>query len=246
MSGPDEQPLARDPKTISYTRVVGLSHEIHPGIPVWPGDPQVVFETVSLLETDGYSLRRFAMGEHSGTHITAPRTFFSDGPSIDAYPAESLVFPASVIDVREQAAADPDYALTMGNLEDWEEQHGPFPAGNMVLLHTGWQRWWGNPRKVLGLDNDGGFHFPGFGISAARLLLLERNASGLGTDTPGVEPGIDKEFSVNKLALGHGSIVLENLANLDRLPAGGATLVIGVLRLSGGTGSPASVLAFVP
>ncbi len=246
MSGPDEQPLARDPKTISYTRVVSLSHELHPGIPLWPGDPQVEFQAVARLETDGYHLRRIAMGDHSGTHMNAPRSFYRHGTSIDAYPAESLVSTASVIDVREQVSIDPDYALTLGDLEDWEGRHGPVPAGNFVLLHTGWQSRWGNPQEFLGLDNDGRFHFPGFGIRAARHLLMDRNTSGLGTDTPGVEPGIDKEFSVNKLALERRRIVLENLANLDQLPASGAVLVIGVLLLTGGTGSPASVLAFVP
>jgi len=246
MSSPDRQLPGHDPKTISYTRVVSLSQEIHPGIPLWPGDPQVEFEAVARLEDEGYNLRRFAMGEHSGSHMNAPRSFFRDGPSIDTYPAESLVSPASVIDVREQAEADPDYALTLGDLEDWEGRHGLVPAGNVVLLHTGWQRLWGSPRKFLGLDNDGGFHFPGFGISAARHLLMERNVSGLGTDTAGVEPGTDQDFSVNKVVLERRRIVLENLANLDQLPASGATLVIGVLLLSGGTGSPASVLAFVP
>lgn len=246
MGLPDQQLPGHGPKTISYTRVVSLSQEIHPEIPLWPGDPRVEFEAVASLEAEGYNLRRFAMGEHSGTHMNAPRSFFRDGPSIDTYPPESLVSPASVIDVREQAAVDTDYALTLGDLEAWERRHGPVPAGNIVLLHTGWQRRWGNPRMFLGLDNDGGLHFPGFGISAARHLLIERNVSGLGTDTLGVEPGVDQEFSVNKLTLGRRRIVLENLANLDQLPTGGATLVIGVLLLSGGTGSPASVLAFVP
>ena len=96
MSAPNEQSPTRDPKTISYTRVVSLSWEINPEIPLWPGDPQVELEAVASLEAEGYNLRRFAMGEHSGTHINAPRSFFEDGPSIDAYPADSLVSPSSV------------------------------------------------------------------------------------------------------------------------------------------------------
>jgi kynurenine formamidase len=41
-------------------------------------------------------------------------------------------------------------------------------------------------------------------------------------------------------------IVLENLTKLELLPPTGTTLVIGLLRLAGGSGSPASVLALVP
>ncbi len=86
----------------------------------------------------------------------------------------------------------------------------------------------------------------GFGYQVARYLIFERHAAGVGTDTPGVEPGNDSAFSVNKLTLEQGRIVIEYLTNLERLPPTGATLVIGVLPLTGGTGSPAAVLAFVP
>ena len=61
-----------------------------------------------------------------------------------------------------------------------------------------------------------------------------------------MEPGIDSDFTVNRMALEQRRIVLENLWNLDQLPATGTTLVIGILLLRGGTGSPASVLAFLP
>jgi kynurenine formamidase len=53
----------------------------------------------------------------------------------------------------------------------------------------------------------------------------------------------------NKLAfagvggLSIGKQVLENLTNLDQLPPKDITLMIGILRLRGGSGSPASVLA---
>ena len=246
MSGAFKKLPAHGPRTITYKRVVHLSRQIHPGIPLWPGDPNIEFETAAQLETDGYFLRRFSMGEHSGTHVNAPSSFFADGPGIDSYPAEALVAPASVIDVRERAAVGPDYALTLDDLESWEERHGAVPAGNIVLLHTRWQHRWSSPEDYLGQDATGRLHFPGFGPAAARRLLIDKGAAGLGTDTPGVEAATDTNYTVNKLALERRLIVLENLANLDQLPPSGATLVVGVLLLSGGTGSPASVLAFIP
>ena len=51
---------------------------------------------------------------------------------------------------------------------------------------------------------------------------------------------------MNKLVLKQPRLVLENLNNLGDLPESGSTLVIGILRLRGGTGSPASVIALVP
>ena len=233
-------------RSITYNRVVDLSLGIHPGMPVWPGDPPVKFDEVARLDSDGYYLRRFAMSEHGGTHMNAPNSFHPAGASIDEYPAESLVVPASVINLEELVGDHFDYGLTTADIDRWESRHGPVPPGSIVLLHTGWPAGRTVARESPGAIEGDGHHFPGFGLDAARLLLYERHAAGLGTDAPGVEPGSNSAFTVNKLVLERRRIVLESLTNLDRLPPTGATLVIWVLRLVGGTGSPASVLAFVP
>ena len=72
----------------------------------------------------------------------------------------------------------------------------------------------------------------------------------MGIDTHGLDGGYircqDQAFSINQLALNRPRIALENLANLDLLPPVGCTIVIGLLRLKDGAGSPASVIAFVP
>ena len=215
-------------------------------MPHWPDDPPVVFEEWADFEQDGYSLRRVSMSEHAGTHLTAPASFYSDGRTVDGYSPQELVRPATVIDVREQCRHYRDYALTVHDLLAWESIHGQTPPDSLVLLYTGWQERWDRPADYLGIDADGGLHFPGFGPQAAALLINERRASGLGTDTAGVEPGADSSFTVNRLVLAQPRIVLENLTNLDRLPPRGAMLVIGLLRLTGGSGSPAAITAFLP
>ena len=126
-------------KTITFSRVVELSHPIHQAMPQWPGDPSVEFETVADFDRHGFFLRRFSMGEHSGTHLNAPLGFHSDGASVGELSAEQLVVAAAVIDVREQAATDRDYALTRTDLREWEGRHGPIPEGCLALLYTGWQ-----------------------------------------------------------------------------------------------------------
>ena len=235
-----------DARSIAYRRVVDLSHPIHPSIPRWPGDPPVKFTTAATLESEGFRLGSFSMGEHSGTHMNAPISFHAQGVAIDAYPAESLVAPAVVLDVRDRAVANPDHCLGVSGVAEWEEKWGPVPAGSIVLLATGWDGKWEEPRAYLGYDDRGEMHFPGFGLAAARVLLEERGVTGLGIDTHGLDPGQGGTFAVNKLVLEQPRIALENLANLDQLPAVGSTLVIGILRLKDGAGSPVSVLAFVP
>jgi kynurenine formamidase len=245
MTEPDRKPNAPINKTITYSRVVDLSHQIHPGIPQWPGDPPVEFHETARLDGDGYYLRRFSMGEHSATHMNAPIAFQPEGRSIDAYSAESLTVPAVVIDVTNRCSGNPDYALSSAELLAWEGSHDSIPMGSVVLLHTGWHRRWSDSAAYLGSGPNNETRFPGFSYEAAHILISQRGVNGLGTDTPGLEPGSDTGFTVNKLVLEQPRIALENLANLDQLPPIGITLVIGILRLQGGSGSPVSVTAFV-
>ncbi|WP_242522219.1 cyclase family protein [Pseudomonas orientalis] len=232
-------------KQLQFQRVISLSHPINPRIPLWPGDPPVAFEDVASLERDGYYLRRFSMGEHSATHMNAPNSFYADGMGIEGYSAEALVRPAVVIDVRGKAAADPDYQVSPQDIHAWEHQHGPIDAGSVVLVYTGWQHLWNDPTAFFGHDAQGS-HFPGIGEAAIGFLLEHRRIAGVGIDTHGVDYGQSSAFAINHAVLAENGIVLECLTQLDRLPATGATLVIGILALEGGSGSPASVMAFIP
>ncbi len=232
--------------SFSFSKVVELSWSIKPGIPQWPGDPDVEFETVANFEVNGYFLRRFSMGEHSGTHLSAPAGFSPEAPGHEVFSPQELVRPAIVIDVSAQADTDQDYALTMNDVFDWESDNGPVPQGCIVLLRTGWQAKWGASLDYLGGESVGDLHFPGFGLDTAQLLLEGKNVAGFGADTAGIEPGTDTGFSVSRFALENGLIVLENLTELDKLPATGILLVVGLLRLESGSGGPVAVTALVP
>lgn len=237
--------LCSPSKTITYSRVIHLSHVIDTNIPQWQGDPAVEFETVAEIEKDGYYLRRFCLGEHSATHVNAPKSFYNSGAGIDQYPAKSLIIPAVVINIQQQVAINPDYSLTVADILVWEKQHGEISPGNLVLLYTGWQEKWCDRTAFMNQDAQGNMHFPGFGSDATEFLLNERQIAGVGIDTHGVDSGQDTNFTTNNLVLAKPRIVLENLTNLDQLPPKGTTLVIGILRLRDGSGSPAGVMALI-
>ena len=96
---------------VSMNRV-DLSHPLSTVTPTWPGEPPVKFEGWSSVERDGHYLRRISLGEHTGTHLTAPATFFAGGKTVDQYRPEELVHGAVVIDVRHRCKNDRDYGLT--------------------------------------------------------------------------------------------------------------------------------------
>ena len=246
MVTPQSGPSGGAPRTISFSRIVDLSHVIDTNIPLWPGDPPVEFQAVASFATEGYYLRKFTIGEHSATHINAPNSFWEGGIGIDAYSPESFVVSAVVIDVRSKTQSDPDYALTKKDLFDWEAAHGEVPPGSVVILYTGWQEKWSDPVAFFSQDASGGLHFPGFAGPTTRFLLDHRGIAGVGIDTHGADPGQDESFATNTQVLEQNGIVLECLTNLDKLPPTGTTLVLGALRLKDGSGSPLTVTAFAP
>ena len=148
--------------TVSYSRVVDLSHVISPQMPLWPGDPHVVFKVVATMDKDGYYLRSFTIGEHSATHMNAPNSFIAGNTqAITSYPAEQRVVPAVVIDVREKVANDPDYQLSKQDVLDWEATNGQIAPGSFVILFTGWEDRWNDPKAFINQDGKGNLHFPG-------------------------------------------------------------------------------------
>lgn len=238
--------MTKHSHTITYSQVIHLSHVIHPDIPQWPDDPIVEFATVAHIAHNSYYLRSFTLGEHSATHMNAPKSFHHDGIGIDQYPAHSLILPGIVIDICEQAKLDPDYALSIADVLNWEQNHGEISSGSLVLLYTGWQNRWLDKQAFFHQDAQGIMHFPGFSGDTTQFLLKERQVAGLGIDTHGVDPGRDNSFTINSLVLAQPRIVLENLTNLDQLPPQGTTLIIGILRLRDGSGCPVGVLALLP
>ncbi len=234
------------PVSLTEWQIIDLTQPLTPAMPIWPGDPEFVIEPWATYEEDYYYINRISIGEHSGTHWGTPNTFIEGGRSADMIPAEELVVPAVVIDIRDQAAQDIDYRLTVEDIHAWEAAHGEIPAGSVVILFTGWQDKWNDPAAFIGEDADGVLHWPGFGADAATFLITERGVVGLGTDTHGVDPGNDEEYGASFAMYQADGMILECLAGLDRLPPAGATLVVGGLPIQGGSGSPARVLAFLP
>jgi kynurenine formamidase len=246
-SGSGSHSAAGAVKTISYSRVVELSQPISSRIPLWPGDPKVVFRVVATMKKDGYYLRKFTIGEHSATHMNAANSFIEgDTTAITDYPAAQRVVPAAVIDVSARCAANVDYQLTKQDVLDWEAAHGQIRPGTFVIMLTGWEDKWGAPKAFINQDAKGNLHFPGFAGATSAWLLSDRQVAGVGIDTHGVDPGLDTSYATNTAMAEAHKLVLECMGHLDELPATGATLVLAPLQLKGGSGSPLSVVALVP
>lgn len=237
----------------STFRFIDLTHPLDENTIFWPTSPSTFkLERLAYGRTPGgffYAANAFCMPEHGGTHLDAPIHFAEGRWTADQIPVANLVGSAVVIDVQDKAAQNADYRLTRQDVMDWESRHGPVPSGAIVVLRTGWWRRWPDRKSYMGDDTPGDaskLHFPSYGADAARLLVEERKVSALGVDTASIDYGPSTDFIVHQLANGANVPGLENLTNLDGLPPRGATVIALPIKIGGGSGGPARVIALIP
>ncbi|MFH5823767.1 cyclase family protein [Georgenia sp. AZ-5] len=191
----------------------------------------------------------FRTGEHTGTHFDAPNHWVSgkDLADIASVPADHLVAPAVVLDVSARVAADPDFVVTREHLDAFVAAHGPLPDGGWLLCRTGWSART-TQAEMINRDGDGP-HSPGMSADCARWVAEESPLLGIGVETVGTDAGaaggFDPAYPCHTFLLGNGKYGLTQLTNLHRLPATGAVLITPPLKIVGGSGSPARVLALV-
>jgi kynurenine formamidase len=221
--------------------------------PPFVNTPGLSREEISHYDDRGpaWAWYTLTIGEHVGTHLDAPIHWITgkDGADVASVEPEHLIGPACVIDKTAETEADPGYLLTAADLEAWEAEHGRVPENGWVLLRTGWGSRAQDEAAFLNVGEHGP-STPGPDVEASRWLARERQISGFGVETVGIDAGaaggFDPPFPVHNLLLGAGRLGLTQLANLDRLPITGALIVVSPLKLVGGTGSPSRVFAFVP
>lgn len=237
---------------IADARVVDLTHPFNERTVYWPTSPaRFRLDTLAFGFTEGgyfYSAFAYSSPEHGGTHLDAPIHFASGRRATHEIPLEQLIGPAVVIDISEQAAADPDYRLSLSDVELFELEHGEIPAGAIVLLRTDWDSRWPDAADYLGDDTPGDasdLHFPSYGEEAARFLVERRRVGALGADVASIDYGASTDFIVHRIAMERDVPGLENLTNLRHLPPTGALVVALPMKIEGGSGGPLRAIAFV-
>jgi kynurenine formamidase len=239
-----QAPAAPAPAVAAASKIHDMTHELHPDFPTYFGAQQFFMEQKFRYSEHKFNLFELRVNEHTGTHIDAPLHFSADGKSVAEIPVEQLIVPLVNIDIREKAAKNPDAQLTPDDIKGWMAKNGPLPKNSCVAMNSGWGAHV-NSARYRNADDRKVMHFPGFHVEATRMLIEDGNAVGIASDTLSLDFGPSPDFAVhyNWLASGHWGI--ECIANLAALPARGATLIVGALKVRGGTGGPCRVFATV-
>ena len=237
--------------SIQKGKLVDLTHNYSSETIYWPTEEGFKLD----IGFDGmtekgyyYSAKKFSAPEHGGTHIDAPIHFAENGKTVDQIPLEQLFGQAVVIDVSKVALENRDYQVSVQDFTNWESIHGTIPDGAIILLYTGYGRYWPDRLQYLGTDKKGtqaldDLCFPGLDPLAAAWLVENRKLNAIGIDTQSIDYGKSKFFETHRILCKKSIPFFENVANLDKLPSTGTFVIALPMKIKDGSGAPLRLVA---
>lgn len=143
---------------------VDLSYDFSKETPYWPNNPTgFVLDTQFNGTTPAgfyYASNAFSSPEHGGTHIDAPVHFAKGKWTLDQIPLTQLTGEAVVVDVSEKTKNNPDYQATIADIEAWEKVNGKIPDNSILLIRTGWGKFYPDAARYLGTAEKGNDAIP--------------------------------------------------------------------------------------
>ena len=213
-------------------KIIDLTLTVSDKIPIFPGSPQPSFIPWENVKEDGYNLELLFLSTHTGTHMDAPYHFLEKGAKIHEISLKKLVSEAILIKSKKKNGE----SITKIDIQKFEKKHGKINNFSSVIFSTGWQR---NLQKKYYFTKN-----PGLSLSAAK-YLASKKINLVGIDSPSIDLGTDSKFSVHQIFAKKGILIVENLANLEKIKSSKFHLVVLPLKLKNATGSPVRAIAFV-
>src|ERR1043165_170572 len=244
---------AQRPTDLTTGHIVDLTYAFDSNSVYWPTAEQFKLETDFEGVTDKgyfYSAYRYSAAEHGGTHLDAPVHFAKGHNPVDQIPLDQLIGAAIVIDVTKQCATNPDYLIGVKDFEDWEKQNDKIANGAIVLLRTGFGKYYPDRKKYLGTEERGAeavakLHFPGLDPAAARWITANRSIKAIGLDTASIDYGQSSLFEGPPILFEKNTPAFESVANLDQLPVKGFSIIALPMKINGGSGGPLRIVAIL-
>ena len=194
----------------------------------WPGDPLVqVHPRRRIAQGDACNVSELSFGSHTGTHVDPPYHFVEAGIRLDQLPLDTLVGEAWVLDCG--SSQDIDAA---------DLERGVPPGAERLLVKTTNSALWESGAREFTPQ------FAALTLDAAR-WIAGHSLRLLGVDYLSVERPGSKDHPVHHALLDLGVIIVEGL-DLSPLHTGWYNLVCLPLKVAGGDGAPARVIAIGP
>lgn len=234
-------------------QIIDLTHPFDENTIYWPTEEGFKLSVGFDGMTDKgyhYSANSFCSAEHGGTHLDAPIHFYAERMGVDEIPLNNLIGKAVVIDFSEQCFNNPDYQVRVEDILNWEKENGEIPERSIIILKSGYGKYWHDRNKYMGTDERGAdavakLHFPGLHQETALFLINERKIKAVGIDTPSIDYGQSTHFEAHVVLAKHNIPIFENVANLDQVPDNNFILIALPMKIKGGSGAPTRIIALV-
>lgn len=230
-------------------RWIDLSHCADESTPQFSAFPKMERREIFNAEKNGFQAHVFSHVGQWGTHVDPPSHFHPNLRALDEIDVTELLLPLVVIDIHKKVRSNPDYTVTMDDVQAWEQKHGKIPASAFVALRSDWSLLWPSHQAMQNLDDDGISHSPGWSGEVINFIFDHRGAVACGHETLDTDPGASTsrgDFSLESLVLAKDRYQIELLANLKDVPEAGALVVVAFPKVKNASGFPARVFAIAP
>lgn len=219
------------PAAGGFGQWIDLSHVLNERLPHPSFFPAPRFRQIMSQPDRPLNVTEMQMVVHIGTHVDAPRHFFSDGPAFDEIPLDRLVGGGVVwhIDKPEHGVID---------VADLEHARPRLRPGDIVAIETGWSKYFGSHKYD---------QHPNLSVAAADWLVAQR-VKLLAIDFSTPDLAINRrpegfDWPVHHMLLSCGLLISEHLRNLDSLAGSRAEFLFSALNIEGSDGAPARIMA---
>jgi kynurenine formamidase len=239
--------LARAYRIIAAKKFVDLTHSFGPDTPVWSGFGEAKMTPAAdpktgrpyTIKEDGFRTTYYQMVGQYGTHVDPPAHFDENGKTMDEIPLKQMILPLIVLDDTPYLAKDPNHAFSLDDLRAWEKKHGRVPHGAFVALRTDMHKDWDtNPERFKRAP------FPAWSFETIKFLYERRGVTATGHEA--MDTDTTEKMESETYVLQHGHYQIEVMANLDKVPAKGALIVVTWPKVKQGLGFPARAFAILP
>jgi kynurenine formamidase len=246
-AGSQGNSLAEAYRIIASKQFVDLTHSFGPLTPVWKGFGPATFSAASdpgtgrpyTIEKDGFRVFFYSMVGQYGTHVDPPAHFDPGGKTMDQIPLKQMILPLVVFDMTPMLKTDPNHALSVEDVKAWEHSHGRVPAGSFAAVRTDMYKDWDTNQERFKRAP-----FPAWSLDAIRFLYEQRGIVANGHES--MDTDATDDLKSEAWVLKHGHWQIEVMANLDKVPATGALIVVTWPKPEHGLGFPARAFAILP
>ena len=243
-------PLHQLLKQLKDYKWVNLTHEVTENIPIYHTFNPLKEVQISTIVESGSNSKEYTIGSSHGTHIDAPNHFAEGKRDLSEVPQKERVLPLYVIHLEDKVKEDPGYAVTVEDIKEFEDEYGEIPAGSFVAFSSLWYKNFAYVKDFQNKDAEGVEHTPGWSIPALEYLSRTRNVTAIGHETLNTDSGVEAAeagfLDAEYYWLAEDKYQVELMANLDKVPAVGSLIFVGVPHIKDSPGFPAEVFAIVP